>query len=127
MRLMGTAKSLQRRWSSPWFAVAGLLWLGGCSSGTEGATGTSAAAACDPAAAVGGFTVSLADMYTAVSGSIAERPRPVSSETLEAKDGACQLVVRHGLFCDPPCNGGQLCTQGGVCAPEPRNLDVGDV
>src|SRR5204862_7046927 len=107
--------------------VASLTLRGLASCGDKGAGAAATAAACDPALTAGDFVVTLADTYTAISGTVAEHPRPASTETVDAKDGACQLSVRHGLFCDPPCNGGQLCTTGNRCVPEPRNLDVGVV
>jgi hypothetical protein len=62
-----------------------------------------------------------------VSGSIAEAPVPVDVRELVAASGACRLLRRRVLACDPVCTAGMTCGEAGRCRRYPDNLDAGTV
>ncbi|HUS63163.1 MAG TPA: hypothetical protein VMZ28_01430 [Kofleriaceae bacterium] len=81
-------------------------------------------AACTFQSAVGVFTVSSSPEFGNAGGSVADVPFPTFVEE-KMRDGECAF---HGApFCDPACEGGDICTAGGVCSPFPTNLDAGTV
>lgn len=84
-------------------------------------------APCDPAARVGGFSVSLEEGYTAVGGFVRDAVLPSDVWTVLATEGDCHLRVGPVLHCEPGCGAGETCAGAGGCVPYPRNQSVGTV
>jgi len=82
---------------------------------------------CATGARVGDFGVQLASDFTAVQGWIRSGVVPAEVPEEVASEGGCQLMRARSLFCDPGCNPGETCGEGGVCIPYPTNLTVGVV
>lgn len=76
---------------------------------------------------VGVFDVILEEQYSAINGEV--RAALVQTVILDelAAEGECRVVTSENPFCDPPCGGGQVCTNESQCAMFPERVSVGTV
>lgn len=76
---------------------------------------------------VGVFDVILEEQYSAINGEI----RAALVQTIiigePAIEGECRLLTAENPFCDPPCGGGEVCTNESQCAQFPERITVGTV
>jgi hypothetical protein len=101
----------------------------GCSSGspatppaTDGLRGTFLVSFVEAAA------VSMTPAFAVVSGKIYDGVVPPAQRLkLDRQEGACQLFKPDTPFCDPPCAGGAVCVDDGVCRAFPKLRSVGVV
>jgi hypothetical protein len=121
------------RLALPGIALLALASCGGTSATPDAAAGPLPDAgpfsyrACDPASRVGDFRIQLEEAFTAVSGVVATGVVPGDVPVLVRQDGACRLVQRRNLFCNPACDGQSTCGDGGRCIPYPVGRNVGTV
>lgn len=83
--------------------------------------------ACPLAERVGGFEVSVNELYSTVGGAVADGVLPISVLTPVASAGECTLLRRENPSCVPTCEPGQTCDFDGTCIDYPDNLDLGHV
>ena len=83
--------------------------------------------ACPLAERVGGFEVSVNDLYSTIGGAVADGVLPISVLTPVASAGECTLLRRENPSCVPTCEPGQTCDFDGTCIDYPDNLDLGHV
>ncbi|MBL4682942.1 MAG: hypothetical protein JKY37_00010 [Nannocystaceae bacterium] len=88
--------------------------------------GNPIAGECDLGQRVGRFDVILEETYSAIDGEIREALVQTAVLTEAANEGGCRLIRSEFPFCDPPCGGGDACTEGG-CVPFPARMEVGVV
>lgn len=76
---------------------------------------------------VGAFDVILEEQYSAINGEI--RGALIQTQILSelAAEGECRLLTVENPFCDPPCGGGEVCTNEAQCAAFPPRIEVGTV
>ena len=67
------------------------------------------------------------DVYSTVSGSVAEGVIPLTVLQPKEKVDGCQLLQKINPFCDPSCGAGELCQHDETCIPYPENKSVGTV
>lgn len=82
---------------------------------------------CELADKVGRFDIQREELYTTLSGAVADGVVPVSVLENVGEQGGCRLLRRNNPFCDPPCGPSQTCDFDGSCIPYPLNHDVGIV
>jgi hypothetical protein len=83
--------------------------------------------ACTQTDRVGGFYLTMEEMYTALSGVVTDGVLPISVLEVVGEGGGCTLLRRNNPVCDPPCAGVDTCDFSGACIPYPMNHDVGTV
>jgi hypothetical protein len=83
--------------------------------------------ACPLATRLGGFSVEILADESIASGRVAEGVNPISVLEDVGGEGDCRLLRKEFPFCDPLCEAGTTCAQGGICVPFPENQDVGTV
>lgn len=85
------------------------------------------AGACPLADKVGVFEIAHREMYSAITGQVADGVVPVTVLQPEESAGDCQLWRRVNPFCDPACDTGFVCNHSGACVPYPANQSAGTV
>ena len=80
---------------------------------------------CSLAEGVGGFTITLAEDYTGVSGQVLGGVVPKDVATVAVEAAECRLLEAPILFCDPPCVPGEACDKDGSCITYPESHSVG--
>ena len=83
--------------------------------------------ACSEATRTGGFQVTLAEEYTAVSGLVLNGIVPGNVPEEVQVEGSCRLLRARSLYCDPGCVPGETCGDQGACVPYPESISVGTV
>ncbi len=76
---------------------------------------------------LGGFSVAVNQLYSAVGGAVANGVLPAAVLTEVQREGGCVLWRRENPFCDPACDAGEACDVDGSCIPYPENQDLGRV
>lgn len=83
--------------------------------------------ACSLSERVGGFEVSVNDLYSTAGGAVADAVLPISVLTPVATSSECTLYRRENPSCVPTCEPGQTCDFDGTCIDYPDNVDLGHV
>ena len=76
---------------------------------------------------LGAFTVEAGPDLSSVAGKVENKPQPASIREEIAAEGGCRLLRRENPFCDPACQGTEVCDQDSTCVPQPEPRDVGVV
>jgi len=82
---------------------------------------------CALAEKVGVFEIAHREIYSAITGQVADGVVPVTILQPEETSGDCQLLRKVNPFCDPACDPGDVCNHSGDCIPFPVNLSAGTV
>lgn len=120
-----------------WTLLTAVLCLGACSDeaadptdggpGNLGAKVLSGYNPCSAATKVGGFTITLAEVFTGVNGQVLDGVVPQNVPKEVQTSGSCKLLSKPQLTCSPPCTPGQTCGTSGSCITYPQSLSVGTV
>ncbi len=76
---------------------------------------------------IGVFEIAHRELYSAITGQVANGVIPLSVLQEAESEGSCQLMRRVNPFCDPPCTNGEICDHDDQCIPFPTNKSVGEV
>jgi len=76
---------------------------------------------------IGGFNVEVQSNDSVISGEIANGVNPISVLEEVGAEGDCRLLRKEYPFCDPLCQSGTTCGQGGICVPFPENQNLGTI
>jgi len=76
---------------------------------------------------VGLFEIAHREMYSAITGQVADAVVPATVLQPEESEGSCRLMRRVNPFCDPACEVGYNCSQSEECVPYPVNQSAGTV
>jgi hypothetical protein len=82
---------------------------------------------CASASRLGGFRIEEQTLFSIMAGEVADGVPPLSILQDVATYGACKILRRPNLVCDPPCNADETCNLEEMCVPYPRNQDLGVV
>lgn len=83
--------------------------------------------ACPLADRVGWFDIAHDQLASSVTGKVNDSVNPIAVLQPEESAGDCQLLRKVNPFCDPPCTGGDVCSQDQQCVPFPSGLGAGQV
>lgn len=76
---------------------------------------------------VGVFDVILEAEYSAINGEVRADLVQTTIITENAAEGECVMRTVANPFCDPPCGGGEVCTNAKTCEIFPERITVGTV
>jgi len=82
---------------------------------------------CPLADRYGGFEIAIFELFSTVSGSVADGVVPITVHEQVGADATCRLMRRNLTFCDPACQPDETCDFDGNCIPFPLNQDIGTV
>jgi hypothetical protein len=85
------------------------------------------AGACPLADKVGTFDIAHREIYSAVTGDVANAVVPLTVLQPAESEGGCTLYRKVNPFCDPPCTAGDVCNHDELCVPFPTKLSAGTV
>ncbi len=76
---------------------------------------------------IGLFEVAHRELYSAVTGQVADGVIPLSILQEAEREGSCRLMRKVNPFCDPPCTNGEICDHDDQCVLFPTNRNAGEV
>jgi hypothetical protein len=76
---------------------------------------------------LGSFEIAHRELYSAVTGAVADSVNPTTILQPVLDEGDCVLLRKVNPFCDPPCVAGEICSTAGTCIDAPRQKSVGTV
>ena len=85
------------------------------------------AGACPLADKVGTFDIAHRELYSAITGEVADGVIPLTVLQPAENEGGCQLYRKVNPFCDPPCTAGDVCNHDEICVTFPSKLSAGTV
>ncbi|MCG8424848.1 MAG: hypothetical protein MJE77_43725 [Proteobacteria bacterium] len=109
--------------------MAGLLLLCACGSSSDGGNSgdVQLRGACEQSDRIGAFRISHHELFSAVSGRVADAVDPVAAREEVYSDGSCALLRQRHPFCDPACEVGHVCGPDATCVRQPENQRAGTI
>jgi hypothetical protein len=83
--------------------------------------------ACELGERVGSFSIEKQASFGVIQGAVTDGVVPTAIPRLVLEQGACRVLERRNLACQPACVGAQTCGESGTCIPYPRQVSAGDV